>query len=79
MKLWCLYFGFVTISLLLFGVFHYVFYLYLKSIRYVYRKLILNFVDDENGLHQVYVMVDYNKLNLYLVDNILVYFYGHLL
>ena len=75
----CLYFAFVTISLLLFGIFIYVFYLYLKSIRYLYRKLILKFVDDESGLHHEYVMVDYNKLNLCSVDNILVYFYGHLL
>ena len=45
----------------------------------MYRKLILKFVDDESDLHQVYVVVDYNKLNLYLVDNNLVYFCGHLL
>ena len=34
---------------------------------------------DENGLHRVYVMVGYNKLNLYLVDNNLVRFYESLL
>ena len=62
-----------------FGVFHNLFYLYLKSIRYVYRKLILKFLDDESGLDHEYVMVDYNKLNLCLVDNILVYFNIYLL
>ena len=35
----------------------------------MYRKLILKFVDDENGLHHGYVVVNCNKLNLYLVDN----------
>ena len=39
--------------LLLFGRFHYVFYLFLKSIRYVYRKLISKYVDDESGLDHV--------------------------
>ena len=75
----CLCFAFVTIFLLLFGRFHLHFYLFLKSIRYGYQRLILKFVDDESGLHHVYVMVDYNRLNLYLVDNIIVNFYGHLL
>ena len=72
----CLFFAFVTNFLLLFARLHYVFYLYLKSIRYVYRKLILKFVDDESGLHHVYVMVNYNKLNLYLVDNIIVFLWA---
>ena len=46
-----------------------VFYLCLKSIRCGYRRLILNFVDNESGLHRGYVVVDYNKLNLCSVDN----------
>ena len=45
------------------------FYLYSRSIRCVYRKLILEFVDDESDLHHVCVMVGYNILNLYLVGN----------
>ena len=65
--------------MLVFRRFPYVFYRYLKSIRYVYRKLILKFVDDESDLHHMYVTVDYNVLNPYLVDNDLVCFYGHLL
>ena len=51
-----------------------------KSNRCEFRKLILKFVDDESGLHHGYVVVNYNKMNLYLVDNILVVqFYGRLL
>ena len=45
----------------------------------VYRRLILDFVDDESDVHHVCVMVVFNKLNLYLVGNGLVYFYEHLL
>ena len=41
-----------------------VFYLCLKSIQYMCRRLILKFVGDENDLHRVYVMVDYNTLIL---------------
>ena len=41
-----------------------VFYLCLESIRYVYRKLFLRFVGDENDLHRVCVMAEYNKLIL---------------
>ena len=37
------------------------------------------FVDDESGLHHVFVKVGYNKLNLCLVDNNLLHFYEHLL
>ena len=74
-----LYFAVVTIVLLLFGRFHCVFYLFLKSIRYVYRKLISKFVDDENGLHYVCVRVGYKKLNIILVDKNLVHFYERLL
>ena len=40
------------------------FNLCLKYIRYVCRKLVLRFVGDENDLHRVCVMVDYNKLNI---------------
>ena len=43
------------------------------------RTLILKIVDDESDLHNGYVVLDYNILNFYLVDNNLVYFYGHLL
>ena len=68
-----------AIFLLFFDKFHCVFYLYLKSIRCVYRKLILKFVGDESGLHHGYVVVNYSKLNLCLVDNKLVHFFGHLL
>ena len=61
--------------MLFFDKFHCVFYLYLKSIRCRYRKLISKFVDDESGLHHGYVVVvDYKKLNLCLVDNHLVHF-----
>ena len=56
-----------------------VFYLYLKSILCVYRRLILKFVDDESGLHHGYVIVSYNKLNLCLVDKNRVRCYGRLL
>ena len=45
----------------------------------MYRRLILEFVDDENDLYHVCVMVDYNILNLYLVENDFVCFYEHLL
>ena len=62
--------------MLFFDKFHCVFYLYLKSIRRGYRKLILKFVDDESGLHHGYVVVDYNKLNLCLVDNNMFFFYA---
>ena len=41
-----------------------VFYLCLKSIQYMFRRLTLKFVGDENDLHRVYVMVDYNTLIL---------------
>ena len=56
-----------------------VLYLYVNSIRCMYRKIILNFVEDESGLHHGCVMVNCNKLNLYLVDNNFVHFYGYLL
>ena len=42
----------------------------------MYRKLILKFVDGESGLHHVHVLVDYNRLNLYLVDNNLVFLWA---
>ena len=45
----------------------------------MYRKLVLKFVDDESGLRHGYVMISYNNLNLCLVDNNLVHFYGRLL
>ena len=60
------------VTFLLFGRFHCVFYLFLKFIRYVYRKLISKNVDYESDLHHVCVRVGYNKLNLCLVDNNLV-------
>ena len=41
----------------------------LKSIRYVCRRLISKFVDDENDLHLMYVMVDYITLILLWVGN----------
>ena len=37
------------------------------------------FVGDESDLHHGCVLVNYNKLNLCLVDNNLVHFYGRLL
>ena len=39
------------------------------SLQCVYWRLILKIVDDESGLHHGCVVVDYNKLNLCLVDN----------
>ena len=45
----------------------------------MYRKLILKIEGDESGLHHGYVVVSCNMLNLYLVDNNLVHFYGRLL
>ena len=45
--------------LLLSDKFRCVFFLCLKSIRCVYRKLILKFVDDESDLHRGYVVVEY--------------------
>ena len=76
--IWLFIFAFVTIFLLLFGSFHCVFCLCLKSIRYVYRKLISKFVDDESSLHHVRVTVIYNKLNPCWVNNNLVHFYERL-
>ena len=55
------------------------FYLCLKSNRYVYRKLVLKFVADESGLHSGYVVINYNILNLCLVDNSIVCFWRRLL
>ena len=72
-------FSLCNIFFVTFGRFHCVFHLNLKSIRYVYRKLTLKFVDAESGLHHVYVRVDYSKWYLCLVGNILVDFYGLLL
>ena len=72
-------FVFVAIFLLFFDKFFCVFYPYLKSTRYGYRKLILKIVVDKSGLHHGYVVVDYNKMNLCLVDNKLLHFYGRLL
>ena len=43
--------------------YYYVFYLGLKSTLYVFRSLILNFVDGESDLRHVYGMVNSNKLN----------------
>ena len=71
-------FAFDTIFLLLFGIFSCVFDLNLKSIRYVCRKLIVKFVDDESGLHHGYLVVNCNLLNLFLVGNNLVRFFEHL-
>ena len=45
----------------------------------MYRKLNLKFVGDGSGVNQGKVVVSCNILNLYLVDNNLVYFYGPLL
>ena len=45
----------------------------------MYWKLILKFVDDENGLHHEYVVVNCIILNLHLVDNNRVHFYWRLL
>ena len=76
---WLFVFCLCNNFLLLFGRFHCVFYLFLKSIRYVYQKLISKFVDDESGLHHVCITVGYNKLNPCWVDNNLVHFYERLL
>ena len=46
---------FVIVFLLFFDKFHCVFYLYLKSIQYVCRMLILKFAGDKNDLHRAYV------------------------
>ena len=51
----------------------------IKSIRCVYRKLILKFVGDQSGLHHGYVVVSCNILNLFMVDKNLVHFNGRLL
>ena len=40
------------------------FYLCLKPIQCVYRKLILIFLDDERDLHRGYVVVDCNIMIL---------------
>ena len=55
---------FVIVFLLLFGKFCCVFCLCLKFIWCVCQKLILKNVGDENYLHRVYEMVDYNILVL---------------
>ena len=55
------------------------FYLYLKSIYHVCLNQILKFVDDENDLQHMYVVLGYNILTLYLADNNLVHFCVHLL
>ena len=60
---------FLIVFWLSFDKFHCVFYLYLKSNRYVCRRLIKWFVGDENYLHRVCVMVNYNKLILLEVGN----------
>ena len=54
-------------------------YLYLKSNRCVYQKLILKSVDDESGLDHEYVVINCKKLNLYLVGKNFVHFYWRLL
>ena len=72
-------FASVKISVLFFGILHYVSYLDLKSIRYVCRKLILKFLDGGGVLHQVYVKLNCNIMNLYLVDNKLMRFCEHVL
>ena len=56
-----------------------VFYLGLWSIMYVFWRLVSGFVGDENDLHRVYTIVNYNKLNLYEVGNNLVRFLSRLL
>ena len=43
------------------------------------RRLIKEFVGDEDDLHHVCVKVGYIKLSLYVVGNNLVHFYGNLL
>ena len=67
------------VFLVLSGKFRCVFLLCLKSIRCVYRKLILKFVDDENNLHGGYVVVDCNILILLWVGNNFVHFLKSLL
>ena len=52
-----LIFYFCNYFWLLFDKFFYNFYLYLKSIRCVYQRLVLKF---ENDLNRVYVVVEYN-------------------
>ena len=61
-----IFYVFVTSFLLLSGSgkFHYVFRVFLKSIRCVYQKLVLKTVDDESDLRRRYVVVDYNILIL---------------
>ena len=59
--------------MLLSGKFHCFFYLCLKSIQCVYRKLILQLVDDENDLHRGYVAVDCNILILYKIVGIVLH------
>ena len=57
------YVVFVVVFGLFFGKFCF-FHLVLKSILYVFQRLILEFVGDENDFHCVYVIVIFNNLNL---------------
>ena len=62
--IWEIMFCLFNIFLLHSGKFLCFFYLCLKSIRCVYQKLILKFVEDKSDLHRGYKVVDYNILIL---------------
>ena len=69
---------FLLIFLVIFDKFH-CFFFCLKPIWRVCRKLVLSFVGDENDLHCVCVMIDYDKIIILKVGNNLVCFLKNLL